>query len=268
MMLAAVEQVVVALLSLLKSISPRFERSLLTHVRAFVRAESIRFLKKQGLMERIETYVRGSETTGCSYGDYAALYSYVRRTKPQEILECGTGVSTVIMAHALAENERETGIRGRITSMEELPEYYEMAKGLLPQDLAPYIDLVLSDTEEYRYGVFRGMKYRNTPKRTYDFVFVDGPGTRSIEHGDYTFDADVISLARTQQGPLDVMVDGRSSTCTALFVLFGGDRFSFDYIRGTGMLRMLAPADLSEDRLVGSKLVQQRTFNFASARTF
>ena len=268
MMRSLLEQVLIAILRMVGSVSPRLERSLLARVRSLVRDESVRFLRKHGLLERIDEYVRGSETTGCSYGDYAALYSYVRRAKPKEILECGTGVSTVIMAQALAENERETGVRGRITSMEELPEYYEMAKGLLPEDLLPYIDLVLSDTEEYRYGIFRGMKYRLIPKRTYDFVFVDGPNTRSAEYGDYTFDADVLSVVQAQQEPLVAMVDGRSSTCAALFVLFGGDRFRFDYIRGTGMLRTSGPSDLSEDRVVGSAFVKHRTFKPASARTF
>jgi len=268
MIRALLERILILSLNVIGRVSPRLERSLLTRVRLFIRAESKRFLKEKGLLERIEVYTRGSETTGCSYSDYVVLYSYVRRAKPREILECGTGVSTVVMAQALMENERETGVRGRITSMEELPQYYEMAKGLVPEDLAPYVDLVLSDTEEYRYGIFRGMKYRTLPERTYDFVFVDGPGTRSIEHGDYIFDADVISLVETRQGPLTVMVDGRSSTCAALFVLFGSNRFRFDYIRGTGMLKIGGPRDLSEDRLVGAKLVQQRTFRSASARSF
>src|SRR3989344_7434570 len=53
---------------------------------------------------------------------YDALYSFIRAKKPKEILELGAGTSTVVMAHALTENERlSPNLAGtlRVTSMEE-----------------------------------------------------------------------------------------------------------------------------------------------------
>ena len=60
----------------------------------------------------LQEYLLKTNSTGCGYIDYACLYEAVRATKPVEILECGTGVSTLVIAHALMENEKETGRGG------------------------------------------------------------------------------------------------------------------------------------------------------------
>jgi predicted O-methyltransferase YrrM len=61
------------------------------------------------LWNALQDYLKNTKSTGCGYIDYACLYETVRRRKPVEVLECGTGVSTLIIAHALMENAAETG---------------------------------------------------------------------------------------------------------------------------------------------------------------
>ena len=66
------------------------------------------------LWNALQDYLKATKSTGCGVSDYCALYYEIRKKKPIEVLECGTGVSTLVIAHALKENERETGCRGRV----------------------------------------------------------------------------------------------------------------------------------------------------------
>lgn len=87
-------------------------------LRKLSQIRSQRKLRKNAeLWVALHEYLRKSESTGCGFIDYACLYETIRATMPVEILECGTGVSTLVIAHALMENEKETGVAGRVTSM-------------------------------------------------------------------------------------------------------------------------------------------------------
>lgn len=82
-------------------------------LRKLAQINAERMLRKNAeLWAALKEYLKKSESTGCGYIDYAFLYKTIRSAKPVEILECGTGVSTLIIAHALMENEKETGRGG------------------------------------------------------------------------------------------------------------------------------------------------------------
>ena len=49
-------------------------------------------------------YARGSAVTGASYSDYLTLWAQIRAFRPREVLECGSGISTVVIAEALRLN--------------------------------------------------------------------------------------------------------------------------------------------------------------------
>ena len=117
-------------------------------------------MKNQSLYQTITNYLELSKSTGCNYYDYWILYSYVRQYKPKEILECGTGASTLVMAHALMENTQDGHSAGRITSMEDGEIWYQRAQKLIPEELKPYIDLICSPKVEYCHSIFRGVGYQ------------------------------------------------------------------------------------------------------------
>ena len=173
------------------------------------------------LWSELHHYLQRTESTGCGYVDYAELYRLIRKNKPTEILECGTGVSTLVIAHALMENEANTGVRGRVTSMEEHARWLQMSRNLLPIRYAPYVDFVLSETTEDRYSLFRGMRYASLPEREYDFVFVDGPSYVSPGDGGATFDFDLLHVLRGSRKLVSALVDKRVSTVFVLQQLLG-----------------------------------------------
>lgn len=164
--------------------------------------------------------------------------------KPVEVLECGTGVSTLIIAHALMENEKESGGKGRVTSMEEHEVWFNMANNLLPSKYKKYVDLKISDTMEDRYSLFRGVRYTEVPDRAYDFVFVDGPKYVSPDDGHATFDFDYIRVLRNAEKPVGCLIDKRLSTVFVMQQLLGDDKVRYSAKTGLGHISPCSKDDL------------------------
>lgn len=194
------------------------------------------------LWAALQAYLKESKSTGCNMSDYWVLYRTIRRARPLEILECGTGVSTLVIAHALKENEKETGKAGRVTSMDEYEEWLEMSRRLLPEAYRPYVDFCLSGTKEESFSLFRGMAYAQVPDRAYDFVFVDGPKYIAPD-GQPTFDFDFLNIVRRSEKPVGCLIDKRVSTCFVLQQLLG-DKFAYDPVLHLGKSAGVCRADL------------------------
>jgi Methyltransferase domain len=184
----------------------------------------------------LQKYLADTRSTGCGWIDYAELYRQIRRRRPMEVLECGTGVSTLVIAQALLDNGRETGSVGRVTSMEEHPEWFRLAEQLLPDVYRSVVDLRLSPTVEDTYSMFRGVRYAELPKREFEFVFVDGPAYRSPADGTPTFDFDLLHVIRRSSRPVAALIDKRVSTCFVLQQVLGSGRVRYAPIRGLGFV--------------------------------
>ncbi len=196
------------------------------------------------LWTALQDYLKKTESTGCGYIDYACLYETIRKSRPVEVLECGTGVSTLIIAHALKENEKETGVTGHVTSMEEHAEWLEMSRQLLPPQYRKYVSFELSHTIEDRYSLFRGVRYAAIPNKAYDFVFVDGPKYESPLDGGATFDFDYIHVLKGAEKPVGCLIDKRLSTVFVLQQLLGTDKVRYSAIAGLGYVRPCTKSDL------------------------
>ena len=151
------------------------------------------------LWQAIEDYKKVSDVTGASMSDYRTLYEQVRQYKPREILELGTGFSSVILAHALMENEKEGAPKGRITSMEEHKGWYDKASEVLPENVSDHVEIIHSPKVDGFYKIFRGVQYREIPDRNYDFIFSDGPERHSTVNGDKLFDLDLVQIVRRSE---------------------------------------------------------------------
>lgn len=173
----------------------------------------------------------GTAVTGASYSDYWTLYEEVRRHRPVEILELGTGISTVVLAQALRENEREGAPRGRVTSMEEDLGWTRTARERLPAELHPYVEILHSPKVDGFYKCFRGVQYESVPDRPYDFVFSDGPERHSPVNGDKLFNLDLIQVVRRSPRPIRAVVDNHYLTFYVLQKVFGLDKARYDAAR-------------------------------------
>ncbi len=173
------------------------------------------------LWQAIEDYKKVSDVTGASMSDYRTLYEQVRQYKPREILELGTGFSSVILAHALMENEKEGAPKGRITSMEEHKGWYDKASEVLPENVSDHVEIIHSPKVDGFYKIFRGVQYREIPDRNYDFIFSDGPERHSTINGDKLFDLDLVQIVRRSEKPIRAVVDNHYLTFYVLQKVFG-----------------------------------------------
>ena len=144
--------------------------------------------------------------------------------KPKDVLECGTGITTVVLAQALIENAEEGGGPvGRVTSMEDDLDWFEVARSRLPEDVACVVDMVHSPKVDGFYKCFRGVCYESVPERDYDFVFSDGPDRHYPVNGDKLFNLDLINVVRRAEQPVRAVVDNHYLTFYILQKVFGTD---------------------------------------------
>ena len=164
----------------------------------------------------------GTAVTGASFSDYLTLYEQVRAFRPCEILECGTGISTVVLAYALLQNAREDGGQpGRVTSMEDDKSWFEIAGTRLPDEVRDVVDLIHSPKRGGFHKCFRGVQYESLPDRPYDFVFSDGPDRHSPVSGDKLFNLDLIHVVVRSDSPVRAVVDNHYLTFYILQKVFG-----------------------------------------------
>lgn len=191
----------------------------------------------------LNEYRRQTRSTGCGWHDYATLNGLLRHCRPSEVLECRTGVLTLVIGQSLLDNDAETGMREPVTSTEEFEEWFDLATRLLPATYRAVVDFQLSDTVEDSYSMFRGVRYRSVPDRPYGFVFVDGPKYRSPVDGTPTFDFDYQHVLRSSEAPVAALMDKRVNTCFALQQLLGTRKVRRRPIKGLGVVKPCARRD-------------------------
>ena len=126
------------------------------------------------------------------------LIARFRRIKPLLVLELGAGGSTFFMAALLAENERRFGVKGRLISLEQAPDFHRQVQSAMPASLASYCDMRLCPVRLQRMGDYRAIFY-DTPYDfgKVDFAYIDGPapvraGGEPLEHP--IFSGDLVRL--------------------------------------------------------------------------
>jgi len=149
-------------------------------------------------------YQRKSQSIGLDEAGYKHLYKWVRKHKPKEVLECGTGKSTIAIALAMYYN----GF-GRVTSMESVQRWYDMAVTRLPEELAPFVDIILSPVVKYALG----HRYEKVPERLYEMVLIDGPNNQPS--------SDFVWVVARSKIPVIGFVDKRRPTKTYLEEIYG-----------------------------------------------
>jgi|SRR3989344_1476667 len=189
----------------------------------------------KGGSREIMQFIRSAQPqTGLKYDyyiKYYEIYKHIVKHKPKELLDLGSGMSTIVMASALYEQK----INGKIVAMEEDEEYAKIIKSVIPTHLISYIDYITSPSIESVYGIFSGRRYKNIPKREYDFIHVDGPKQAGL------FDMDLIFLLHDR--PLYAIIDGRAATSWAMKSLLGG-KVKISKIKGLSFVSSCTKKDL------------------------
>lgn len=200
----------------------RVRAAILTWLVAYFERRADAAVRKMPTVDAaIRRYRAMSDVTGVSQSDYLTLYSEIRRYKPREVLELGTGISTVVLAQALLDNAADGAPLGHLTSMEEDLGWHDKAVACMPPELAHVVDIVHSPKVDGFYKMFRGVQYASIPDRPYDYIFSDGPERHSLVNGDKLFDLDFIQVVRRSDRPIRGAVDDHYLTFYVLQKVFG-----------------------------------------------
>ena len=185
----------------------------------FLGEKNFKKINKGELYDLVQVLLKKSESTGCEYADYYALYKAVEKTNANYILELGSGISTCIIAYALMKKEECQGIKGEVVTMEESEFYYNNFLSIIPEYLKKYITPVYSPRKTANFKGKLGCFYEEIPDREagYDFVFIDAPTTYYPEDKEKCFDADLINLINDKKlnNPF-IILDQRIGTLWAL----------------------------------------------------
>lgn len=183
-----------------------------------------------------------SISTGAELTDYHLLHRYVAVRRPRRMLEFGSGVTTVVMAHALAEAHRSTGIAGHLYSLEAIPKFHENVKAILPDALQRYVTLICSPRREAVWrGEIWGFGYSELPPGPFDLVFVDGPTEYRDDEarlrGVKGVCLDLLDLLeRDPDVRLDVVVDQKFNSLEAYETVLPRGTVRYDPVMDVGVM--------------------------------
>ena len=202
------------------------------HLRKHYERESREKIESDSELSAIlHSMLAKSDSTGCEFGDYYELYRSIRSLKPKCVLECGSGISSGIIAYSLKQLADEFNHTTTFVSMEENPFYHDQVKTIFPDSLRPYVSFVLAEREENKFGSLWGCFYKEVPDYPYDFVFIDGPTERKDSRSPKCFNADFIQVVEKTKNPVVGLLDQRVTTYWALKSLMTGAKIRYSVVK-------------------------------------
>ncbi len=190
-----------------------------------------RYLKKNKVYDKILAISDESKSTGVSLIEFAALFEYVKRYRPQYVLECGTGMSTHVLASAMFRYCKPIYPEIKLISMESEGVWYKEALKHFDFSKYDFVDIKLSKVTDHRYSFVTGVIYKNIPNLPYDFVFVDGPNYKD------QCDMDFIKVVENSDKKVGALIDSRRTSALAYAALLGRNKilkhpFGFSHVVG------------------------------------
>ena len=200
---------------------------------ARAREELIAHLRlPRDLRRMIGLALEATNSTGCSVWELERLHRSVSEERPAAAIEFGSGISTLVIAHAVRSLSR-AGHDTRFVTMEQGAEYQANMLGWFPKELRPFVEFRLSDIMPDPPADGKvGYRYVDTPTDRFDWCFVDGP---QLPRKDPTlFDSDVLHLPRGHR--MVVHIDGRRATLERLIAELVPDRVERSEVHGWATL--------------------------------
>jgi hypothetical protein len=229
------------------------------------------YVSRYKLIDLINGADEHSTSTGAELSDYVALHSYILKYKPKFILECGTGKSTWILAHAMNEVFKQTGHKGLIVSMESIEKWHKEAGEIFPEQFKEYVQLHHSPASTFMYSFIKGTCFTEIPEYPYDLVFVDGPELTITENGNSyeTCNMDFIRYLLTTNKKATAIIDSRLRTSIAYGIIFGKEKVQFIKPWNLGIVENVDKSDmlLNVDGISIAKIRSQATsFSFSNPK--
>ncbi len=152
----------------MKTVLRVFKSYLRRAVMGTVRYKAKFELSRRGCLDFMDS--RPADALQPDYEDLWFLWRLVRKNRPNVVLEFGSGCSTVVIAHALADN----GV-GHITSVDAQETWAEVTRSTVPDELRSYCEVVYSPVEEYESEGVPVYRHIEVPDIRPDLLYLDGP---------------------------------------------------------------------------------------------
>ena len=173
--------------------------------------EARTYLTECGAMVLIEQTMpkRKRAAFAADFVDLAILHRLARTSGARQILELGSGLSTVVLGHAARANG------GHVTSLEPDADWAANTQTTLPKDLVPYVSVVHSPGEDVTLKKMSTRAFRILPGVLPDLIYIDGAPDGARFQGLET----VIQLERELKPGTVIVVDSRVVAVKALLGL-------------------------------------------------
>tara|TARA_B100000315_G_C14459261_1_gene532978 strand:+ start:343 stop:978 length:636 start_codon:yes stop_codon:yes gene_type:complete len=179
-----------------------------------------------------------SNSCGTRRSNYVLMDHFIKLRRPKFIIECGTGISTYVLAQSMLRHLGDPESGFKLISMEHQEEWYEHQIERFPEELKEFVEIVHSPIDYYQHMFINGTVYSNIPDYPYDFVFIDGPSSQGMCNMDF------IRLIASSEKPMSCLIDGRVTTSLAYSILFGKSKVTLFPFWGASMILDVTKDDL------------------------
>ena len=185
-----------------------------------------------------------SDSTGVSISDYIILYEYIKKNKPKFVLECGTGMSTVIIAEAMKNFVLPQSPQAKFVSMESKKEWYNHQISIFPEQFNDFVEIVYSPIDTWNYSFVKGTVYKDVPDYPYEFVFVDGPSQGIEDVGGTMCNMDFVRVVEKTNKSITGIIDNRKHTVLAYTNIFGIQKVNYFSHWSLGFVQNVSKEDM------------------------
>ena len=105
----------------------------------------------------LEYTIKKSKSTGCEYSDYLTIWDDLHKNKPKNILECGSGISSVVFAYYVSKLQEPDKVK--FVSMESIDFWHKQILKIFPKELMDFVQFNLSERVETLYNDVLGSHY-------------------------------------------------------------------------------------------------------------
>jgi Methyltransferase domain len=131
-----------------------------------------RYLEKQGVLDFL---LRGeTEEIAIVHADLARIHRLIKSRKPRVVLEFGVGFSTLVIAHALEQNDK-----GHLFTVDTSQRWLDNTRAKLGT-FSARATLQQSNCMAHEHDGQLVSKYDKLPNISPDFFYLDGPSPREI----------------------------------------------------------------------------------------
>ncbi|PIS12082.1 MAG: hypothetical protein COT73_00335 [Bdellovibrio sp. CG10_big_fil_rev_8_21_14_0_10_47_8] len=190
----------------------------------FINSLVERKFRKTGLEELLSRYGRLDQNkdyefflSGHKKRDSLYLYGHVSQKDGQDVVEFGSGISTIVMAYAI--QQRKNGPKHKVYAVEADAKWATLVQNALKElNLSEYAEVMVSTPRLTNFDGQACSFFDKLPNASPSLIYLDGPDPRSVEgdvHGlsmsalRFMVQADILLYEWSLYAGSKIIVDGR-----------------------------------------------------------